>query len=441
MSPARASLPRVNREMLRLAWPNVLSNVSVPLLSSVDTALMGHLSAAHLGAVGLAGMLFNFAYWNFGFLRMGTTGLTAQAFGEVDRSAQARVLGTAGLLALAIAALLLALQAPLFALAEWGLNVPPDQRALVADYYRIRIWAAPATLLLYVANGWFFGQQNARLPLALAVAANVVNVGVSVALVRGAGWSTAGVAAGTVVAQYLGLALATLALWRRYPWAAAALRDVAYLRLASYRRLLRVNADIFLRTLSLTFAFAFLYARAAAAGELALAVATLLLQFLNWMSYAVDGFAYAAEAMVGKYTGAANRVATRRAIHLAHGWGFALAAAFALVYGLAGGPIARLFTDAPAVLAATADLLPFLIALPLLGSACYIWDGVFVGLTATRAMRDTMFLALVAYLTAYYALRGPLGEGPAVWWALLVFLAARGALQSLWWWRRGLGLR
>ena len=427
-----------SRPLLRLALPNILSNVSVPLLSSVDTALMGQLSAAHLGAVGIGGMLFNFLYWNFGFLRMGTTGLTAQAYGAGDARAIAGTLGRAGVLAIGLAAALWALQLLLYGAGTWLLNVPDATEALVADYFYVRIWAAPASLLLYVAAGWLFGMQNARLPLLLAVSVNVVNVAASYYLVVGRGLGTAGVAWGTVAAQYFGLALALGLLTWRYPGHVRALRGVALAKLAGYRRLVRVNGDIFLRTLCLTFAFAFLYSRAAADSTLSLAVVTVLLQFLNWMSYGVDGFAYAAEALVGRFVGAGDRGALRASIRLSMLWGGGVAAGFAVLYAVGGEALIALFTDEAAVRAGAAELMPYLVALPLVGAACYIWDGVFVGLTATRAMRDTMLLALLGYLLAYFVLRGVLGEVEGLWAAMLVFLGGRGLLQT-WWWLRGRG--
>ena len=427
---ARMSL---RRDLLRLAGPNILSNVSVPLLSSVDTALMGQLSAAHLGAVGIAGMLFNFLYWNFGFLRMGTTGLTAQAYGAGDDAEAAGTLARAALLALAVAAGLLLLQVPLYALGTRLLNVPAATAPLVADYFFVRIYAAPASLLLYVGLGWLFGMQDARRPLLVAVLSNVLNVGLSYYLVAELGMGTRGVAWGTVGAQYFALALVAGLLRRAYPDVLGAFRQNTVATLSAYTRLLRVNGDLFVRTLCLTLAFAFLYSRAAADSALSLAVVTVLLQFLNWMSYGVDGFAYAAESLVGRFAGAADPVRLRAAVGLSMRWGAGLAAGFALLYAVAGEALVGVFTEDAAVAAGAVALMPWLVALPLVGAACYIWDGAFVGLTATRAMRDTMLLSLGLYVGAYFLLRGPLGEVAGLWAALLVFLGGRGLLQWAWW--------
>lgn len=434
-------LVAVNKELLRLAIPNILSNVSVPLLSSVDTALMGHLSAEHLGAVGIASMMFNFLYWNFGFLRMGTTGLTAQSFGANDIQAQGATLLSASALAMLLAVLLWVLQVPLFSLAHFLMNVPEGYGTLVEDYFYTRMWAAPATLMLYVLLGWLFGQQNAAYPLFIAIFSNVVNIICSVYWVKVLNMGTTGVALGTVVAQYASMALALGLIWFKYPQKVKTIKVSWLKQVDRYTRLLKVNADIFLRTLSLTIAFGFFYSQSAAASGLALATTTVLLQFLNWMSYAIDGFAYAAEAMVGKYVGAKSNGGAHRAIKLSMGYGMGLAVLFSLGYWLAGEQLIALFTDEVEVRQLAQNYIPYLVALPIIGTACYIWDGVFVGLTATRAMRNLMLIALIGYLTSYYLLLPHLGELSALWIALLVFLGLRGLLQTGAYLKEGISLR
>jgi len=428
----------VNKELLRLAIPNILSNVSVPLLSSVDTALMGHLSAEHLGAVGIASMMFNFLYWNFGFLRMGTTGLTAQAFGAQDVESQGATLLSASALAMVLAIFLWGLQVPLFNLAHTLMNVPEGYGTFVSDYFFTRMWAAPATLLLYVLLGWLFGQQNATYPLVIAIFSNVVNIAFSVYWVRVLELGTVGVALGTVVAQYASVALALGMIWYRYPEKVKAIKLGWLKEFERFGRLLKVNADIFLRTLSLTFAFGFFYSQSAAASGLALATTTVLLQFLNWMSYAVDGFAYAAEAMVGKYVGASSKRGARKAIKLSMAYGLLLAVLFSLVYWWGGDQLISLFTSEIAVQQLAADYMPYIILLPLIGTACYIWDGVFIGLTATRSMRNLMLIALIGYLASYYLLLPRFGALSALWISLLVFLGLRGLLQTVAYLRNGL---
>jgi MATE family multidrug resistance protein len=431
----------MNREILRLAIPNIISNVSVPLLSTVDTALMGRLSELHIGAVGIGSMIFNFVYWNFGFLRMGTTGLTAQAFGRRDDDGAAQTLGRALLLSSLIAALVLLLQSPLGRLSFWLMNVAEGpQQALVADYFFVRVWAAPATLALYAFIGWFFGMQNAIFPLVLTVAVNALNIVVSYVLVRGYGLEARGVAWGTVIAEYAGLLLATALFYRRYGRLLPRLRQGAVLRWRALRSFLAINADIFLRTFCLTFAFGFFYSRSAAAGELALAANVILLQYLNWLSYGVDGFAFASEALVGKYAGARDRANTLRAVRFSFAWGLGLALLFSLTYGLAGEVLLRVFTNQRDVVAAAVPFLFWMTIFPIFNTPCYLWDGVFIGLTASRAMRNSMILALGVFLLAYYLLFPRYGN-QGLWLALLLFMAARGAVQTGMYARWGIALR
>ncbi|MCB9297475.1 MAG: MATE family efflux transporter [Lewinellaceae bacterium] len=429
----------MNKEILRLAIPNIISNISVPLLSSVDTALMGRLSELHIGAVGIGAMIFNFIYWNFGFLRMGTTGMTAQAFGARDDGAVAHTLGRALLVALAVAAALLLLQWPFGKASFFLMNTAGEQRVLVAEYFHIRIWAAPATLGLYAFMGWFFGMQNAIYPLILTVVINVVNIVLSFYLVRYQGMDVDGVAYGTAAAQYSGLILAVGMFCYKYGHLQAHFRRAAILEWGKLKKFLSINGDIFIRTLALTGAFAFFYSQSSAEGQMVLAANTILLQFLNWMSYGVDGFAFASESLVGKYKGAGDASRTRRAIRLSFAWGMGLALAFSLGYGLFGAALLRVFTNQPDVLAATGPYLFWMALLPIFGTPCYIWDGVFIGLTASRAMRNSMILAFIIFLAAYFATSALGNDG--LWLTLLLFLLARGGIQYWMYWREGLELR
>ena len=428
----------MNKEILRLAIPNIISNISVPLLSSVDTALMGRLSELHIGAVGIGSMIFNFIYWNFGFLRMGTTGMTAQAFGAKDDGVAAHTLGRALLVVLFVAAGLLLLQWPFGQASFFLMNATGEQKGLVAEYFYIRIWAAPATLGLYAFMGWFFGMQNAIYPLLLTVVINVVNILLSFFFVQNLGMEVDGVAYGTVVAQYCGLLLAAGLFYYRYGYLLEHFQREAILQWDKLKRFLSLNADIFIRTLALTAAFAFFYSQSSNEGNMVLAVNTILLQFLNWMSYGVDGFAFASESLVGKYRGGANDSKTRRAIRLSFAWGMGLALCFSFSYWLFSTELLRVFTNQPDVLAAARPFLFWMALLPILATPCYIWDGVFIGLTASKAMRNSMMLAFVIFIVSYFATI-PLGNH-GLWLTLLLFLLARGGIQQWMYWRRGLAL-
>jgi MATE family multidrug resistance protein len=429
---------KMNKEILRLAVPNIISNVSVPLLSSVDTALMGQLSALHIGAVGLGSMIFNFLYWNFGFLRMGTTGLAAQAYGRQEDNGIIQTLMAALTIAMVLAGAIMLLQGPLGNGSMAILQAGEGQAALVADYFFIRVWAAPATLGLYVFMGWFFGMQNAIFPLILTVLANVLNIVVSIYLVDVMDMGVKGVAYGTLIAQYLGLLAAVLLFIYRYGHLAQMIRQGLRLDPAQFKHFLRINGDIFIRTLFLTSAFVFFYRQSSGMGELILAANTILLQYLNWMSFGVDGFAFAAESLVGKYKGAGLPEKTRQAIRLSFIWGMALAALYSLVYGIGGAFLLELFTNQQEVIHASMPFLFWMILLPVLGTPSYIWDGIYVGLTAAKAMRNSMLLAFAIFLIAQLGVRAWGNHG--LWLALLLFLMARGGFQYLLYRRKGLKL-
>lgn len=424
----------MNKEILRLAIPNIISNISVPLLSTVDTALMGRLSETHIGAVGVGAMIFNFIYWNFGFLRMGTTGITAQAYGKEDRRAIIVTLGRAMFVVLILAVLVLLFQNPLGELGFSLMNIEGHQLDLVRTYFDVRIWAAPATLGLYAMMGWFFGMQNALIPLVLTIVINVVNIVLSYVLIHQYGMEVDGVAWGTVIAQYVGFFLAVGLFWWKYRSYLDAFQRKAIFVLEELTQFLHINKDIFIRTFCLTFAFGFFYSQSAKGGEMMLAVNVILLQFLNWMSYGVDGFAFASESLVGKYHGAKDKVKLRQSIGLNFAWGMGLAVLFSLVYALFGETLLWIFTDKADVVAASMPYLFWMIILPIVGTPCYIWDGIFVGLTASVAMRNTMLIALGIYMVCFYAFPSAWGNH-GLWAVLLGFLLARGVLQGIWYWR------
>ncbi len=415
----------MNKEILRLAIPNIISNISVPLLSTVDTILMGQISALHLGAVGVGTMIFNFLYWNFGFLRMGTTGMTAQAYGEGSRSKAQQILMQSTVLALTLAALIILLQLPFARLTYWLMNLSEAQLPLVDTYFSIRIWAAPATLMLYALFGWFFGMQNAFFPLLLTIVINVANIVGNVICVKWLDMSVDGVAYATVGAQYLGLIIGLMLLYLRYGRDFVKLDWRQILAWERLQRFMQINGDIFLRTFCLTFAFGFLYSQSSLAGETILAVNTILLQFLNWMSYGVDGFAYAAESLVGKYVGASDSKRLRYAIRQIFIWGMGLAGLFGIAYLFFGGYLVSFFTDELYLIEATGVYLIWMIIFPLLATPCYLWDGIFIGLTAAREMRNSMLLSLLIYLPLHYALF-PLLDNHGLWLAFLLFMLARG---------------
>jgi len=418
----------VNKEILKLAIPNIISNISIPLLSTVDTILMGRLSELHIGAVGVGAMIFNFIYWNFGFLRMGTTGITAQAFGKKDEYNMMQTLSRAMLVAMILAVAIMMLQVPFGEMSFYLMNISEAQYPLVEEYFYIRIWAAPATLGLFAMLGWFFGMQNAIFPLIITVFVNIVNIVLSYIFVKVYHLDVAGVAWGTVISQYAGILLALVLFYGKYKIHLAHFSQNATLKIHELKQYLTINGDIFIRTFCLTFAFGFFYSQSSSAGEVVLAANVILLQFLNWMSYGVDGFAFASESLVGKYYGAKDKLNLNKAIRLSFVWGMVLAIGFSLTYWVFGNTLLEIFTDQEEVIAMSTPFLFWMILFPVLSTPCYIWDGVYIGLTASKAMRDTMLLALAVYLLIYVVLKNEYGNH-GLWAALLIFMVARGLIQ------------
>lgn len=424
----------MHRRILHIALPSIVSNITVPLLGLVDTAITGHLgAAAYIGAIAVGGMLFNMVYWLFGFLRMGTGGLTSQAYGAGDYAEARRTLCRSLAVAAGIALTLIVLQGPLLAVAFRFVEAPPMTARLAARYFRILIWGAPAVLGLYSLAGWFLGMQNARYPMVVAIVQNAVNVAVSLLLVVGCGMKVEGVALGTLTAQYAGLLTAILLLRRlrsRLPAVEAA--GYAWREVFSRQalgRFFHVNRDIFLRTLCLVAVTTAFTSAGAAQGDLVLAANALLMQFFMLFSYVMDGFAYAGEALGGRYYGAADFAELRRMTRTLFAWGAALALVFTALYTAGGTSLLSLLTDRPDVRVAAARFLPYAVAVPLSGFAAFLLDGIFVGTTSTRAMLLAMAAATASFFGCHALLAPALGNH-ALWIAFLLYLVLRGVLQG-----------
>ena len=416
----------MNKEILKLAIPNILSNLAVPLMSTVDTALMGRLSAAHLGAVGLGAIIFNFIYWNMGFLRMGTTGITAQAYGKSDEAYMVGTLVKSVSIALIIGVLIWTFRIPIEQLALRSLAVTDTHSDLVTRYVSIRILAAPAALMIIAINGWCFGMQNAMLPLLFTSVANIVNIGLSYYMVWVMGMEIEGVATATVIAQYVTLCFAIGVVYFRYKHIWSQIDGHLLKKLEEWKHFFVVNRDIFLRTICLTLAFAFFYRQSSLSGAEMLAVNVILLQFLNWMSYGIDGFAYASESLVGRFYGAEDQNNLQRAVKLSFNWAMAMAMGYALLYGLGNELLFKIFTDDVAVWQDAKPYLWYMVLLPIVGTPSYIWDGVFVGLTASKDMRNSMLLSLMAYILTWALLKEEGNHG--LWLSFIVFLVTRALI-------------
>lgn len=420
----------INKRILQIAVPSIISNITVPLLGLIDVTIVGHLgAAAYIGAIAVGGMLFNIIYWIFGFLRMGTSGMTSQAYGKHDLDEVARLLLRSVGVGLLIAIILVALQYPIRKLAFTFIQTTEEVERLATLYFRICIWGAPAMLGLYGFAGWFIGMQNSRFPMYIAITQNIVNIAASLCFVYLFHMKVAGVAWGTLTAQYASFLMALL-LWRRYYGGLK--KHVAWhevLKKEAMLRFFQVNRDIFLRTLCLVIVTLFFTSAGAAQGEIVLAVNTLLMQLFTLFSYIMDGFAYSGEALVGKYVGANNRLALYRTVRQLFIWGVGLSTGFTLLYFFGGKSFLGLLTNETSVIREAGNYFYWVLAIPLTGFAAFLWDGIFIGATATRQMFYSMLVASGSFFLVYYSLHEWMGNH-ALWLAFIVYLSLRGIMQA-----------
>ena len=422
----------MNRRILHLAIPSIVSNITVPLLGLVDVTIVGHLGAtAYIGAIAVGGLLFNILYWNFGFLRMGTSGLTSQAYGRKDKDAEIRVLVQAVSVGLFSALAMLILQYPIERLAFRLLDTSAEVEQYAVTYFRICIWGAPAVLAQYGYTGWFIGMQNSRYPMYIAIVMNVINIVCSSCFVFLFGMKVEGVALGTVVAQYSGVMMAWWLWFYNYKELRGRITFRGSLQLMAMRRFFAVNRDIFLRTLCLIGVTTFFTSTGARQGDVILAVNTLLMQLFTLFSYIMDGFAYAGEALSGRYVGACNLVQLKRAVKALFGWGVGLSLVFTLLYGIGGENFLGLLTNDTVVIETAGHYFYWVLAIPLAGFAAFLWDGILIGATATRFMLWAMLVASGSFFVIYYCFSGATNNH-MLWLAFLVYLALRGVMQTLW---------
>lgn len=422
----------MNRRILRLAVPSIISNITVPLLGLVDVTIVGHLGeTAFIGAIAVGGLLFNILYWNFGFLRMGTSGLTSQAYGRKDQDAEMKVLLQAISVGLFSALAILLLQYPVERLAFYLLETSTEVEQYAVAYFRVCVWGAPAVLAMYGFKGWFIGMQNSRFPMYIAIAVNVINILCSLCFVFGFGMKVEGVALGTVVAEWSGLFMAVLLWLNRYGYLRARLAFRDSLQLSAMRRFFAVNHDIFLRTLCLIAVTTFFTSTGARQGDVILAVNTLLMQLFTLFSYIMDGFAYAAEALAGRYIGACNLRQLKLAVRNLFGWGIALSLLFTLLYGIGGKNFLGLLTNDARVVETAGDYFYWVLAIPLAGFGAFLWDGILIGATATRQMLLAIVVAAGAFFGIYFAGSGAT-DNHVLWLAFLVYLFLRGVMMTVW---------
>ena len=413
-----------NKKILQIAIPSIVSNITVPLLGLIDVTIVGHLgSAAYIGAIAVGGMLFNIIYWIFGFLRMGTSGMTSQAYGRHDLNEVTRLLLRSVGVGLFIAFTLLALQYPIERIAFTFIQTTEEVEHLAGLYFRICIWGAPAVLGLYSFAGWYIGMQNSRFPMYIAITQNIVNIAVSLLLVYGLGMKIEG-------AQYAGLVMAYLLWLRYYSTLRKRIEWHSFFDKQAMYRFFQVNRDIFFRTICLVAVTVFFTSAGAAQGEVVLAVNTLLMQLFTLFSYIMDGFAYAGEALTGRYIGANNQKALHTTVRQLFGWGLGLSLSFTLLYSIGGQSFLGLLTNETTVIHASESYFYWVLAIPLAGFSAFLFDGIFIGATATHLMLKAMIAASVSFFLIYYGFRGAMGNH-ALWMAFITYLLLRGVMQGV----------
>ncbi len=423
----------MNREILRIALPNIVSNITVPLMGIVSTAIAGHWgidTAATIGALAIGVSIFNFIYWNFSFVRMGTSGLTAQAFGAGNFAECTRMLARALAVAVVMGAVVLALQWPLGEVALWAMN----GSEMTSDYFYARIWAVPAGITLFGFNGWFTGMQDGVTPMVTAVTVNVIHVACSLWFAFGLDMGIVGIARASVLAQWTGVALSVVLLWWRYRGVLTPVVWSEVFDMKELRNFFLINRDIFLRTLCIVAVYTFFTAASARMEDkVLLAVNTLLLQLFTLYSYMNDGLAYAAEALTGRFIGARDPQSLRRSMYLCIGWGTLIAVVFVVIYllwwrDLVGLFVSRDATDAAAIVTGAGRYIVWIILIPIASAMPFIMDGIMVGATRTRIMRNSMFWSTIAYFAIFFA-GYPLVGNNALWLAFTLYMLLRGVLQ------------
>ena len=403
----------------------ILSNISVPLVGMVDTGVAGHLEeAAYLGAVAVGTIIISFLYIGVDFLRMGTTGITAQQFGANDFNGLRITLGQSLIVAAVIASILLLFQLPFFA-AAINIISPSNSVAVFTDqYFFIRIWSAPAALANFALIGWFIGLQNARIPLIIVLTINITNIILDLVFVILIGMKVDGIALASVIAEFTGLIVALGFVVRELQKHEGSWLIVKLTTLREYAVFLTLNGNLFVRTIALMFTFAFITAQGARQGELILAANAILMNLQYLLAFALDGFAHAAEALVGKAIGKNNRAALRRSVTLALRWSLIVAVGFSIFFALSGSFLISILTNISEIREATERYLPWLVLSPLVAVWAYLYDGVFVGATLAKEMRNIMLIStFMIFVPAWYALQFLGNDG--LWLAFIFFMASR----------------
>ncbi|MBT8232486.1 MAG: MATE family efflux transporter [Saprospiraceae bacterium] len=421
----------LDKEIFKISIPNIVSNISIPLLGIVDTALMGRMNdPAYIGAIAIGGIIFNILYWGFGFLRPGTTGLTAQAFGKNDDNEIYSLLYRGLIIGVIISGILLLLHSFLDGLFFSILDGSQKVKGLASEYFHIRIWAAPAVLCLFSFRGWFFGVQNAIAPMVLTIVANILNIFFSWYFVIILEKGVAGVAYGTLIAQWLTLVLAMIIFIYRHRSKARKYFNRGVFKAQELKRFLIINRDMFIRNMGLILVFSYFTNHSSKLGDAYLATNQMLLELFYLMSYTVDGFAYASESLVGKYLGAGQIKVVKKVIKKCLIYGLALGCVFALSYTFYGQQLLRVLTTNQDLINDSQPYFIWLALVGLAGALAFVWDGVYSGATASVELRNSMLISVVAFFAVFYSLNNayPLYS---VWAGMIAFMLSRSVFQMI----------
>ena len=417
----------VNRSILKLAIPNIISNITIPLLGLVDMILMGHLSSPiYIGAIALGGTIFSVLYSFFSFLRAGTTGFTAQSYGAKDYSEISYSLYRSITIAIFAFLLILCIQKPIARLSLALLEGSDDVKNLAITYFFVRIWAAPANMLLYCLNGWFIGMQNTKIPMAIAIIINVLNIAFSILIVVVMKQDVVGVALGTVIAQYCGLTTALIFILIKYNKYLIKIDIHKLLDINKLKRFFKVNTDLMIRSILLVFTIAFFTNQSAKLGDNILSINMILLQFFYIFSYFTDGFAYAGEALVGKFIGARDESNLRSVVMHLFKWGGLISVPFAILYALFPTPFVKMISDSPLILEQIPPYYIYMVLIPVITFAAFLWDGIYIGATASKAIRNTMIISSILIFLPLWYILVPIYSNHGLWIAFLGFMLARG---------------
>lgn len=433
----------LHKTILSLSIPNIITNITVPLLGMVDTAIVGHINTGnskidYIGAIAIGTMIFNFIYWNFGFLRMGTSGFTAQAYGAKDKQEQINILVRGCVIAILAALTLIVLQYPISILCR---NVVEDKNNVIdlaLQYFFIRIWAAPATLGMYSLKGWFIGMQDSKTPMWISILINILNIVFSLLFVIEFNMKIEGVAYGTVVAQYGGLITTILFWFIKYGnkhYHISIKQAIAWDKMKIF---FKVNSDIFLRSLCIIAVTTYFTIASSKMPYPMLAVNTLLMQLFTLFSYFMDGFAYASESLCGKYVGANDKQSLKQIVKAILLWGVVLSLLCVVLYGFFGENILRILTNNENVLNAAKQYIGWVLLIPITGFVAFLYDGILIGMTESKIMRDAIFISTAVFFILYFSLKG-LIDNNALWIGFITYLVGRSLLMMMFSWKKIFG--